>query len=193
MDLPEKIKAKIKRDVGDYLIESVLQTVHQSKSPVEGEDWPGLSKAYKAKKIAEGGVGKANMELEGDMLDSLDYKPTKDGIEIGFFDDQAWKADGHLKFSGKENNTPQRRFLPGEGESFIAPIQKEIESIVSEAIADNAPINKSDLESVATKSDLYDLLSEFFDGLTRAEIKATVLRSDTLTRLLDDAGLLDLL
>src|SRR5438270_9442375 len=112
VDAPRAVRAKIKRDIGDYLVEQVLQTVSQQESPVEGEGWPALSKSYAKEKKAEVGNSDANMELTGRMLDSLTYRSTDNGIELGFFDSQAAKADGHNKFSGEENNIPQRRFLP---------------------------------------------------------------------------------
>ena len=137
--------------------------------------------------------GDANMEFEGDMLDSLKFKKSDDGVELGFFNKEAWKADGHLKFSGKENSTPMRRFLPGEGQQFNSDIRGEVEKIIADAIADEVTIPRAELEDVSTKSELYDLLAEQFQGLSRAEIKRTVLQSVVLSELLDDYDLLELL
>lgn len=159
---------------------------------MKGESWPQLSKDYKERKLEEGGSGKPDMELDGDMLDSLTYRVTKDGIELGFFDSEAWKADGHLKFSGLENNTPQRRFLPGEGQEFRSEIQGEIDRIIADNLAEAAPITKADLSDVSTRSELYELLMPYFQNMTRAEIRAAVLRT-SLAELLDDLDLLELL
>lgn len=191
--LPQEIQTKIKRDVGDFLRESVLSSLRKAETPVQGEDWPALSREYKKLKKSEGLPPEANMELEGDMLDSLDYQETDDGIELGFFGKEAWKADGHLKFSGAENNTPQRRFLPDEGQEFDSSITRKTEQIIADAIAANTEFDKSDFEDVSTKSELYDLLGEYFDGMSRAEIKAAVARSATLAALFDDLDLWDLL
>lgn len=130
--LPLGVQNKIKNEVGEFLVGTILLTLQDAKSPVAGESFPALSKNYKEKKIALGGVGKPNMELEGDMLSSLAFKPIDGGIELGFFDSEAAKADGHLKFSGRENHTPQRRFLPGEGQSFKRGIEQEVKKIILE-------------------------------------------------------------
>lgn len=191
--LPEKAKARIAKDVGDYLVESVLSSVRNAESPVSGEDWPALSKEYKRQKKAEGLPGEANMELEGDMLDSLTFKKTDKGIDLGFFDKEAWKADGHLKFSGKENNTPQRRFLPAEGEEFTAAIEDEVNQIISDGIANEMEFKKTDFEDVSTKSDLYSVLAEYFADLTRDEIRAAILSAPGLVDTLDEMDLLNLL
>lgn len=133
------------------------------------------------------------MEFEGDMLDALDFKPTADGIEIGFWGKEAWKADGHLKFSGATNNTPQRRFLPGEGQEFDSSIQSEIEKIITDAIAEEMEFTSETFDAVNTKAELYDALADFFPDFSRADIRASVVRIPSLMRLLDDMDLLDLL
>lgn len=191
--LPETIKAKVKRDVGEFLVERVLSSLRNAETPVKGEGWPALSKGYRAFKKAEGLPPDANMELEGDLLDALTFEETNSGVEIGFFGAEAWKADGHLKFSGKENNTPQRRFLPGEGQEFDAEITRKAEQIIADAIAENSEFDKSAFEDVGSKSELYLVLAEYFPDMSRAEIKSAVARAPSLIKFLDDLDLLDLL
>ena len=127
---------QIQSDVGDFLVEQILLSVGKGKSPVSGESFKSLSKDYKDKKIKLGASPIPNLELTGEMLNSLTYRTTSDGIEIGFFDDQAWKADGHLKFSGEKNGTPKRRFLPDVGQSFKKDIDKEINKIIQERLSE---------------------------------------------------------
>lgn len=190
---PAPIKEQIKRDVGDFLLETILQTVRKAESPVSGESWPVLDKEYKTHKREEGSTPEANMELHGTMLDSLTYRETPDGIELGFFDEEAWKADGHLKFSGKENNTPKRRFIPAEGQRFKAEIEAGIEQIIADAMGDAAPVTPEDLRGVSSKAELYDQLQRFFPNLSTPLIKSTILRTPELVALLDELDLLDLL
>lgn len=191
--LPDRVANRVKQDLGEFVVESVLKSVHAAESPVVGEDWPELSPKYKKKKEEEGQPGEANMELEGDMLDALTFEGTPDGIEVGFYGDQAWKADGHLKFSGKENHTPKRRFLPAEGEEFDPGIQREMEKIVADALADEVELKSSDFNAVTTRSELYAALEEYFVDLTRREIKDLIARSPSLSAFMDDEGLLKLL
>src|SRR5690606_17146750 len=113
--LPPRRRREVAREVGDFLIESVLDTVAEGSSPVSGERFPALSREYKRKKVEEGAPPIPNLDLHGDLWDGFDYRETDGGIKIGFFGDQAPKADGHLKFSGKEGTAPKRRALPAEG------------------------------------------------------------------------------
>lgn len=132
------------------------------------------------------------MELNGDMLNALDYKPTKDGVEIAIYGkQQAAKADGHLKFSGLDNNTPQRRFLPAEGQKFKADIEAKVGKIIADHMT--ATLTDTDFKDVETASDLYGVLRGVFTDMTRAEIQLAVLRSDSLVRILQDMDLMDLL
>lgn len=195
LNLSETVKNRIKNDVGQYLVESVLSTVNKSKSPVDGGEWayPSLkSKEYKKKKIDEGLSGKADMENSGDLLDALTFEETDDGIKLGWFGEQAPKADGHNNFSGK-SDLPRRQSLPDVDQEFIPSIQKKIEEIVADSLADGLEFDTADFESVSTKAELYETLDEYFPDLSRAEIKTVIARSPELARLLDDLDLLDLL
>lgn len=148
-----------------------------------------MSKKYKAEKIKLGGKGEANLELYGDMLGALDYKQTDEGIELGFFGDQADKADGHLKFSGRDNNTPQRRFLPGEGEHFKKSIETQVQRIISDKLVEL--IDPKEFEGITSTQQLYDTLSNLFEDLTRSELKLLVSRNKELYDVLDELDLLD--
>lgn len=192
MKISETAKSKIKNDVGEYLVESILSSASASKSPVAGESFPALSKIYKKRKIAEGHAGKPNLELEGDMLDALTFKETKNGIELGWFGDQAPKADGHNNFSGK-SDLPQRRVLPAEGQEFVSRIQGEVEKIIADAVADGMSFNTDDFEGVESKSDLYEALDEYFPGMSKAEIKGVIARTPDLAHMLDGMDLIGLL
>lgn len=189
--LSPRMKEEIREQVGEYLVEQILLNVGEAKSPVAGESFPALSKEYKDRKIELGGVGKPNMELNGPMLSSLTFKPTEDGIELGFFDEQAAKADGHLKFSGKENNNPKRRFIPGEGQLFKAQIQKEVDRIVAEKVL--GQFRESDFKEVYTSAVLYRKLADILPGKSQAQIRDFVLGSTKLVGILDDLGILGLL
>ena len=67
-EIPKSLLGEVKREVGDFLLEQILLSVGQAKSPVEGESWPSLSKDYKEKKVSENLPGKANLEASGSLL-----------------------------------------------------------------------------------------------------------------------------
>lgn len=131
----KKIDDDTKEEVGNYLVEQILKDVSKQLSPVSGDRWQGLSEKYKKIKAKTSGSSKANLELFGDMLDSLEFKKTRSGIEIGIFDyEQAQKADNHNKFSNASLKTPlpKRQFIPNgeEEETFRASIMKEVKGIL---------------------------------------------------------------
>lgn len=188
--MSDEAKARVVDRVGVFLVEQILGSVSGQESPVSGEKWPALSKDYKAFKKGEGAAPVANMELTGDMLNSLTFRPTNKGVEVGFFGDQADKADGHNKLSGRENNTPKRRFLPSEGQSFKSDIQSGIDSIIAEEALKDAIIQPSELKSIGSSADLYEVFGSKMPGYTRSEIRSAILANQALIDELDAYDLL---
>ena len=125
-----------KSEIGEYLIEEILNSVGEASSPVKGYGkFRGLSKNYKKKKMLQSSSVIPNMELTGDLLDSLTFQEYRDGIEVGIFDpNEALKADNHNKFSSKSLRTkvPKRRFIPDSQESFKSGIMRVVKNIVKE-------------------------------------------------------------
>jgi hypothetical protein len=138
--------------------------------------------------MSEGAPGVPNLELEGDMLGALTYEAKKDGIEIGVFGAEAPKADGHNNFSG-ESNLPERRFLPAEGETFRSSIQKEVDAIVQDAIAEDAEIVEDEFNDVESSSAFYDVLMKQIGVESRGEARSTVLRTPKWFNFISSAGL----
>jgi len=135
-DIPAADRESVKKDVADYVLEAVLSDIGEGRSPVYGTNWKGLSAAYKKEKEAEGSKGIANLELTGDLLDSLDAQPDGNYIVFGVFDkSQEKKADGHNNLSG-DSKLPLRRFVPASGETFRAGIMSGINDILDEARVD---------------------------------------------------------
>jgi hypothetical protein len=190
---PDPVKDKIKEAVGDYLIEQTLLAVGEAKSPISGEGWKKtLSPSYKKEKAEAGGSLIANMELHGDMLSSLDYELTDEGVKIGVFGSEAPKADGHNNFSG-ESELPNRRFLPDEGQAYKDKIQRGVQEIINDILAEEVSIDRGSLENVESSSQLYDVLGSIFTGASRVQIKRAVLGNPDLFDLLTELDLLDLL
>lgn len=187
--VPRSVKSEVKEKVGEFLKDQILLAVGNQKSPVSGEGWPALSKNYKAYKKGQGLPGEANMEFTGSMLDSLDYRPTTDGVEVGVFGSDAKKADGHNNFTGS-SPLPQRRFLPGDGQKFKANIQSKIDEIIANTVADNVNLTESKLSGIQTKSALFELLGLEFEGFTRRQISSAILGNPDLVSLFERLNLL---
>lgn len=189
-----KAKAQAQQEIGEYLVEVIRDQLAEGKSVVVGESFPALSPEYAKRKKEEIGTKKANLEFSGDMLDALEFRTTKTGIEIGVFGDEAPKADGHNQFSGKGTHLPKRRFLPGEGQSFSKAIRDEVTAIIQDAVVDTTKFTRRDFAGVETKADLYGVLGELFgEGYSRPQLKMMALRSGELLDLLTATKLIKLL
>jgi hypothetical protein len=133
LDLPSSLSKsdgdEIKKEVGDFILVSVLDYVGDGKSPVSGRAFKQLSKEYAEEE--KGGRRLANLELDGDMLRSLTYEVTNSGIEFGIFDStQAPKAFNH----NEGDTLPKRQFIPEDKQKFVGDIEKGIREIVNRRI-----------------------------------------------------------
>jgi len=185
----------VKREIAEYLKEQILLNVGKQQSPIAGEKWPNLKKGPYRDKVKPDIAGntRANMELRGDMLDQLDYEITDDGVEIGIYGSEAWKADGHNKLSGATNKTPKRRFIPKKGQNFDRGIQENIENIIKDYIIDQESFNKSDFDGVSSRASLLDIFRPRFEGMSDVDIISTVKRNTQLVDMLKTLGFLKFL
>lgn len=187
--LPLAVRQRVSDEVGNFLVEQTLISMDQKKSPVQGEgSFKPLSPLYKKKKQNDVGSTEANLEFDGLMKDQLDFKPTKSGVRIGVYGERAPAADGHNNLSG-DSSLPTRRFLPKEGQQYKENIQREVERIIADAIADETTFKKSEFRNIETKKELYEKLAQTFGG-TRAEIALAVFRNADLVDLLTELDLI---
>lgn len=190
--LPLAVRQRVSDEVGNFLVEQTLISMDQKKSPVQGEgSFKPLSPLYKKKKQNDVGSTDANLEFDGLMKDQLDFKPTKSGVRIGVYGERAPAADGHNNLSG-DSSLPTRRFLPKEGQQYKENIQREVERIIADAIADETTFKKSEFRNIETKKELYEKLAQTFGG-TKAEIALAVFRNADLVDLLTELDLIRLL
>jgi len=135
-DVPKKSREQALDEVAEYLKEAMLDRIGRGLSPVSGGHWKrSLSKEYKKLKQEISGVDFANLELSGDLLDSLVVRAGGNGIEITVGDDQAGKAEGHLLGSyGREpNEAKSREFMPWQdGHKFKRDILFQIKQILAD-------------------------------------------------------------
>lgn len=187
--------ADVKEEIGEYLVEQILASTAESKSPIAGYGkFPALSKQYKEEKEESGRAGVPNLDFDGDMLSSLTYEVTEEGIKIGIFGDQAPKADGHNNFSG-ESSLPLRRFLPDAGESFRKEIDAEVEAILADKAVEAAAedLDEQEIEEaldvVETKEDFYSVLTDLTGVEEPYLVKSAVLATPKLLDKIKAMGL----
>lgn len=141
--VPRSKRREVRDEVGQFLIEAILDDVGSGKSPVSGEGkFKALSKKYKEFKASEAGNTSPNLELFGDMLDALEYKLDARGqVEVGIFADsgeQVDKADLHNMRSAKakayaksfKRPFPKRQFIPDKNQGFKRNISNGIRDII---------------------------------------------------------------
>ena len=191
MGLNKAQKKEVLDQIGELLVEQILEAVGDQKSPVTGNAFRPLSIEYARRKKEEVGNTKANLDLFGDMLQSVDYRVRDDKIEIGVFGSEAPKADGHNNLSG-ESKIPTRRFIPAEGQTFTPEIKTLITETVEAYKADNLTLKKKDLREIQSQKELYNYLKETLGDMPRAKLKELVLMSEMAVSL-DEFDLLDLL
>lgn len=169
-NLPADVKNDIKDEVGSFLVDSILDYVGEGRSPVTGRGFKQLDKEYADRE--KGGRTLANLDLEGDMLNSLIYRKTGDGVDVGIFDDsQTPKAFNH----NTGDTLPKRQFIPDESENFVGDIKKGVEKIVKDRVsefredtfeprvaAETRPTRSAPV--VTTQSAVDDILDEIFNG-----------------------------
>ena len=133
------LRREAEEEIGQFLVDYIIDQVGSSKSPVEGGRFDAaLTKKYKKIKSEISGSSKANLELFGDMLDSIDYKTNNGNIEVGIFNDeeQASKAYGHNSgYRGHPTikyNKYKREFIPKSNQSFKSSANKEIDRIIND-------------------------------------------------------------
>lgn len=140
-----KISAKARSnaadEIADYLKEQILSSVGEAKSPITGKEFPALDKDYSKKKSAEGGTPIANLEEHGDMLDALEVTTAAGGkIVIQIEGEEAEKADGHCKLTGRKNPflKKKRRFIPGPDEEFSREIMDGVNEIIDRYVEEES-------------------------------------------------------
>lgn len=130
--LPTDKRAEALDDISNFVLESVLQHVGETNSPVSGHGkFKALGKAWKAKKEEEGGTPIPNLEFTGSMLSALECNIKGGKLVLRIKGSESDKADGHNNHSGK-SEIPTRRFIPleSDGETFKKEIINGIKTII---------------------------------------------------------------
>jgi len=189
-DIAEDQKGAAKREVADFLKNQVLREVSAGSSPVKGEGrFRILDPEYARRE--KGGRRISDLELEGDLKDSLVSTPsTGSFIKYGHEGAQVPKSDGHNQISEKakawarKSKHPKRRYIPDDGQKFDDSILGGIRNIL-EGYVVNTPAR----DSVVEDDD------DFFSGTTdirptstaRADSTSDLFSDDVISDLLDDA------
>lgn len=185
-----ELKSRLSSEIGEFVVDRILDSVASTNSPLAGYgSFKGLSGEYKALKKADGRGSKPNLEFTGDMLDSLDWRVKKSGVEIGVYGSDAPKADGHNNLSGK-SSLPLRRFLPKGKDTFNRDILKEVDGIIKDAISEKGKrsFNRGDLIGINSKTEFWEYLQGFYPGFSRSDIRRSLTNNPELFSTILDLG-----
>lgn len=133
MTKPKRGARDARQEIADLVLTEVLDYVGEARSPIQSGRWKSsLSKEYKKRKADWSSSLVANMELTGDMLDSLEVWEYNGKLRLGIRDSrEAKKADGHNNHSGR-SSLPAREFIPKEGQTFKRRITDAMRQIIRE-------------------------------------------------------------
>jgi hypothetical protein len=135
-DIPESERESALEEIAQFIRDSILDYVGEGKSPIAGGTYKGkLSKVYAD--LEKGGDTLANLDLNGDMLDALEYRIEDDRVIIGIFKaDQAIKSyahntgyEGHPTLEGKGY---VREFIPKDDQMLKAEIIRGVGRIIED-------------------------------------------------------------
>ena len=134
LDIPRSNRKAALEDAATYIKEAMLDYIGEGKSPVEKGKWVrSLTKQYAKTKSEQSSANFANLELTGEMLDSLTVDVSGSNIIVDVGDDQRDKAEGHLTgIYGDSNKIRPRQFMPQKGESFKREIMSNIKKILED-------------------------------------------------------------
>lgn len=134
LDIPRSKRREALEEMAAFVKEQMLDYIGSGKSPIAGGRWKKtLSPEYSKIKGEHSGAGFANLELSGDLLDSLDVVVTGSGkLSIEVPSSQAGKAEGNNTGSygnSKSNPSLAREFIPKRGQTFRREIIEGIRQI----------------------------------------------------------------
>ncbi len=132
VEVPKKNRKEALDAAAEYVRDAVLDFIGEGKSPIAGGQWTRSLKGKYAKE--KDGAAFSNLELSGELLDSLYVERSGSGLEIGVGKDQAGKAEGNqLGTYGKDKSTGRlREFLIQPGDEFKGKIVSGLRNILED-------------------------------------------------------------
>jgi hypothetical protein len=129
--VPDSDKDAALNDIGEFIIDSILEYVSQSKTPVAGGSF---QKKLSSKYAEREGKTNANLDLNGDMLNSLGFEIDGESLKILIKDnDQVPKSYNH----NVGDTLPRRQFIPDDDQTFKSDILRGVGRIIQEYLDGN--------------------------------------------------------
>jgi hypothetical protein len=137
VDVPKDRREEAAQAVAEYVLEQIHSYSADGKTSVAGGLWKRkLSKGYLKEKEHESSANFANLELTGELMDSLEADANSRGdVTVSVPSDQAGKAEGNLigSYGREEDPKKARQFMPyKDGQRFRREILSGIKDILQE-------------------------------------------------------------
>lgn len=165
-------KAAVKELVGEFVIDNIRAMTRDQTSPVTGRRFRELKRkpgTYRDAKRRLVGNTRANLRLSGNMMDSLDHAPTREGVAVGIFKGGSRmkdQANGHNWIDGRRGpkGLARRQFIADNDEDFHSSIQTRLNDLVDSFKLPPDILETREFERETI--DLADILDEDFEPLT---------------------------
>lgn len=130
--VPKDKREQALEEVATFVEESVLKNTGDGRTSVKGGKWVrGLTEEYAKKKGEESSADFANLELTGDMLDTLKTGVRGKKVFIEVDESERGKAEGHLTGKyGKRSRIRPRQFMPVGGQELSPEIMNGVKRIL---------------------------------------------------------------
>lgn len=180
-DVPRNKRKEAKEAVADFIVSMIKEDTLNSKSPVDGSRFRGLSKEYKAFKRKITGSSKADLHLTNSMMDNLETRIKGNVLEVGIFNRQeAPKAFNH----NVGDTLAKRQFIPDRDEKFRSSIRRGVKDIISGFEADLTQEEQKVFDAVRE-----DLSGKIFgEAEPQGSVTAKVGTKSEVGDVLDDLG-----
>lgn len=137
IDVLDELDIKIPRSKRREALEAAAETlktamldyIGEGNTPVSGGRWiRSLTRKYAEKKSEESSVDFANLELTGELLDSISVDVKGSKLIIDVDPDQYGKAEGHItgEYGKHWKKRKPRQFMPQGNEKFKRDIMQQV-------------------------------------------------------------------
>ena len=133
--VPRNKQKEARVAVADFVKDTVIQKMDDSKSPVSGGRWKvPLTPIYRKIKLGITGVGRADLELTGDLKEDLEVIEKRGNtLSLQVQGENAGKADGNNRGTygkARADLSKSRQFIPRGRQSLAKDIRGGISDIL---------------------------------------------------------------
>ena len=180
--IPSAKRKKAKEEVRKYIMKQIERDTRSTISPVTGEAYEKLTKAYRERKIKMGAGDKPNLHLHNKMIRSIKDSNTTDGVK---FEIRSRKVIPRAYNHNTGDTIPERSFMPDEdlNQDFRPEIVEKVDKILNKYRSLEATKR---IEKIRRERD--ELEQRLFDAIGKQDAQELLLRGFDVEEILADLG-----